>query len=79
MDTQIIYSLFADTIAKQLKRKKINFVKEEVKIIQELSFYTMHLKFHEIISEAQAEKQHAEIHKILLKHLDEWNAAEADA
>ncbi|OUD30425.1 hypothetical protein FPG1W08_06180, partial [Flavobacterium psychrophilum] len=34
----------------------------------------MNLKFHEIISENQAEKNHQTIHKRLVKHIDLHNA-----
>jgi hypothetical protein len=73
MDIKIIYSLFSDSIKKQLKEAGLKFDKEEVKIIQELSFANMNLKFHEIISETQAEKNHKAIHERLVKHIDLHN------
>jgi hypothetical protein len=78
MDLQIIYSLFADSIKKQLKEHGLKFDKEEVKLIQELSFANMNLKFHEIISETQAEKNHKNIHERLVKHIDKYNVAQAE-
>lgn len=74
MSIQIIYSPFADTIKKQLKKQGLKFDKNEVKLIQEISFSVMNLKFHEIINESEADKFHAKIHDRLLKHLDEHNA-----
>ncbi|WP_134342132.1 hypothetical protein [Flavobacterium psychrophilum] len=74
MDLQITYSLFTDSIKKQLKDAGLKFEKEEVKLIQERSFANMNLKFHEIISENQAEKNHQTIHKRLVKHIDLHNA-----
>jgi hypothetical protein len=73
MDLQIIYSLFSDTIKKQLKDHGLKFDKQEVKIIQELSFANMNLKFHEIITETQAEKNHKKIHLRLVKHIESKN------
>ena len=70
MGIQIIYSLFTDSVSKQLKKLQIKFEKEEVKLIQELAFSVMNLKFHEIISDLEADKMLAKIHKKLLKHLD---------
>ncbi|UOX32402.1 hypothetical protein LXD69_10090 [Flavobacterium sediminilitoris] len=79
MDLQIIYSLFSDSIKKQLKNHGLKFDKEEVKLIQELSFANMNLQFHKIISETEAEEIHKKIHKRLLKHIDKHNVAQADA
>ncbi|EKT3967289.1 conserved hypothetical protein [Flavobacterium psychrophilum] len=79
MDTQIIYSPFTDTVKKQLKNKGLKFDKEEVKLIQEIAFSVMNLKFHEIISDLEADKMIAKIHKRLVKHLNENNVAQANA
>ena len=70
MGIQIIYSLFTDSVSKQLKKLQIKFEKEEGKLIQELAFSVMNLKFHKIISDLEADKMLAKIHKKLLKHLD---------
>jgi len=78
MDIEIIYSLFADSIKKQLKNQGLKFEKEEVKLIQELSFANMNLKFHEIISETQSEINHKKIHERLVKHLDKHNVIQAE-
>ena len=79
MGIQIIYSLFTDSVSKQLKKLQIKFEKEEVKLIQELAFSVMNLKFHEIISDLEADKMLAKIHKKLLKHLDKHNVDQAEA
>ncbi len=73
MDLQIIYSLFSDSIKKQLKKHGLKFDKQEVKIIQELSFANMNLKYHEIISETEAEEIHKKIHERLKNHIDSLN------
>ena len=73
MNIQIIYSLFCDPIKKQLKVNGLKFNKQEVKLIQELSFANMNLKFHEVISDSECDKFHAKIHKLLIKHLEKHN------
>jgi hypothetical protein len=73
MDIKIIYSPFADSIKKQLKNLGLKFDKEEVKLIQEISFANMNLRFHEIISETESEKNNKTIHERLVKHLDKHN------
>ena len=78
MDLQIIYSLFTDSIKKQLKNNGLNFDKQEVKIIQELSFANMNLKFHEIISDTEADEIHKTIHKRLVDHIDKHNVDQAE-
>ena len=74
MNVEINYSLFSDTIAKQLKSKKILFDKEKVKLLQELSFQTMSLSFHELITKEQSTNVMGKIHKRLENHLSEHNA-----
>ena len=73
MDIQIIYSPFADSIKKQLKSKNLNFSKEEIKVIQELSFSVMNLHFHGTISDFESDELHAKIHKELVEHLERHN------
>lgn len=78
MNVEINYSLFSDTIAKQLKSKKINFNKETVKMLQELAFQAMSLSFQELITKSQSTDIISKIHKRLEKHLSEHNVAQAE-
>lgn len=72
MELEIQYSLFSDTIAKQLKTKKINFDKEKVKTFQENAFYAMALHFHELISDSQRNTILHKNHKRLEKHISDY-------
>ncbi|NRT11510.1 hypothetical protein [Flavobacterium sp. 14A] len=69
MKVKIKYSLFDDTIAKQLKAQKITFSKLEVKTIQEHAFHAMSLNFHKLISDSQRDTIIAKIHLRLEQHL----------
>jgi len=73
MSLKIIHSFFADSIKKQLRNKNLDFQKQEVKLIQELSFSALNLRFHEIITDEETDKIIHEIDKRLLKHLGEYN------
>ena len=69
MDIKISYSLFSDSIRKQLKKQKVSFDLEKVKVIEQLSFNVLSLSFHEIISEDVRKKSLEKIHKRLLSEV----------
>ena len=71
MKVEIIYSLLGETIAKQLKRKKITFNREKVKLLQKMAFQAMALHFHKLITEKQKNDILSKIHSILENHLKE--------
>jgi hypothetical protein len=69
MDVKISYSLFADSIRKQLKKQKVSFELEKVKVIEQLAFNVLSLSFHEIITDSIREKSLKRIHERLLSEV----------
>jgi hypothetical protein len=73
MKIEIYYSLFGDPIAKQLKKQKLNFNRDKVKLLQELVFQAMSLHFHELIATNQRDVILSKIHARLEKHCEEMS------
>ncbi len=76
MEIQITYSLYVDSLKKQLKRHGLKFSKFEVKLIQKLTLANLNLKFHEIINLKKAEEIQLHIHFKLMDHLKLFNDRE---
>jgi hypothetical protein len=53
MKLEISHSLLGDPLAKQLKKQKVNFNREKVKLLQEVAFQAISLRFHELIDNKQ--------------------------
>lgn len=74
MEKQITiqYSFFSDTIAKQLKKQKVDFDKETAKKHQQIANAILLLRFHELVTDKYADsllkKNHDELIKALNKH-----------
>ena len=69
MDIKINYSLFSDSVRKQLRSQKVSFDIEKVKVIEQLAFNVLSLSFHEIISDDVRKKSLEKIHNSLLKEV----------
>lgn len=73
MEIQINYSLFADSIKKQLKKEGITeFDKVEIQTIQELAFHAMNLKWHDMLTDSELDKVLSRVNKRLFKHLNSY-------
>jgi hypothetical protein len=73
MKLEITYSLLGDLIAKQLKKQKVNFNRDKVKLLQEVAFQAMSLHFHELIATNQRDVILSKIHARLEKHCEEMS------
>lgn len=69
MEVKISYSLFSDSVRKQLRSQKISFDVEKVKVIEQLAFNVSSLSFHKIISDDVRKKSLQKIHNRLLKEV----------
>ena len=69
MEIKISYSLFSDSVRKQLRSQKVSFDVEKVKVIEQLAFNVLSLSFHKIISDDIRKKSLEKIHNRLLKEV----------